>query len=198
MILNERQEWQQREHRLSTPQSAFSCCPVCAKTRWAHQVWHISDRKSISTCWSHVLWIILFNTCSSVCIFIIYKEQHLHIPITLGATIKDACMACMLRWAVGYGADHIVASPVAEAQRRLMTQAPLWTRCSVHITWVHLRMNLRLPFWEPLVQILSQQPNITLQVIVKKEGFVEYIHICRYIGLYPLKFHFRLILKSNI
>lgn len=46
--------------------------------------------------------------------------------------------ACMLRWAVGYGADHIVASPVAEAQRRLMTQAPLWTRCSVHITWVHI------------------------------------------------------------
>lgn len=166
------------------PQSAFSCCPSCPKgeTIQAHHVlWGISDTQYITTCWSCKLCTIMLKTRSSVCMCIIYKEQHLHIPIKLGASINDAYT---LRWAAGSDADQIVASLAAEAQRRLMTQAPARTCCLAGCTYKPQR-----PILLTFEQMLSHQPHATLQIPTLKRR-------CRG-RLYTLKyaFQFKICLK---
>lgn len=87
----------------------------------------------------------------------------MHIPITLGAAINDACM---LRWAVVSKADQIAASLAAGAQQRLMTRAPVQTCCLVHS--LDARMNLRLPLSEPQSRYHHHQANATVQLFKRK------------------------------
>lgn len=84
----------------------------------------------------------------------------------------------MLRWAVGYDADQIVASLAAEAQWCLMTQTPLWSCCLVHITWIHIRTH---PHFENLRTDASASHHTANKF--KKEGFVGCIHRWKYLGL---------------
>lgn len=117
MTLNERQAWQQCEHRPSAPPSAFSGCNVkqdeLTEASDTSVIGSLSPPAGAACCISYCLipdpvFACLLSVKSNTCIFQLLCMQLSRMP------------AWMLRW-------EIVASLAAQAQQRLMTQAPLQT-----------------------------------------------------------------------